>query len=101
MADPSATEARLKDAYKTSYILDEPTEGLNPITLRRPMKNLLHNCKERTYIMITHQINDLPKRNQIILLDKDQMKSCGSHRQLLANTPEYQALQNFAPAFYR
>ena len=51
--------------------------------------------------MIIHQINDLPEMDQIILLDKGQMKGCGSHRQLLVNTPEYQALQAFAPVFNR
>ncbi|WP_419592103.1 thiol reductant ABC exporter subunit CydC [Thiolapillus sp.] len=82
-------------------ILDEPTEGLDPVTSRQLMKNLLRHCEERSFIIITHQINDLPEMDQIILLDKGQMKGCGSHRQLLVNTPEYQALQAFAPVFNR
>ncbi|WP_419639571.1 hypothetical protein, partial [Thiolapillus sp.] len=39
--------------------------------------------------------------DQIILLDKGQMKGCGGHQQLLVNTHEHQALQAFVPVFNR
>ena len=51
--------------------------------------------------MIAFQINSLNDIDQIILLDKGQMKGCGGHQQLLVNTHEHQALQAFVPVFNR
>jgi ATP-binding cassette subfamily C protein CydC len=87
----------LKDA--PVMILDEPTEGLDPLTARRLMKNLLAHCQERTFVMITHQINELPDMDHILLLDAGELKGYGSHEQLLTDVAEYRALQILAPLF--
>lgn len=81
-------------------ILDEPTEGLDPLTARRLMNNLLAHCRDRTFVMITHQINELSDMDCILLLDAGDLKGCGSHEQLLSESKEYQALQALAPVFY-
>ncbi len=89
--------ALLKDA--PVMILDEPTEGLDPLTARRLMKNLLAHCQERTFVMITHQINELSDMDHILLLDAGELKGYGSHEQLLTDVAEYRALQTLAPLF--
>ncbi len=89
--------ALLKDA--PVMILDEPTEGLDPLTARRLMKNLLAHCRNRTFVMITHQINELPDMDHVLLLDAGELKGYGSHEQLLTDVAEYRALQALAPLF--
>ncbi|HID47044.1 MAG TPA: thiol reductant ABC exporter subunit CydC [Chromatiaceae bacterium] len=89
--------ALLKDA--PVMILDEPTEGLDPLTARRLMKNLLAHCQERTFVMITHQINELSDMDHILLLDAGEPKGYGSHERLLADVAEYRALQELVPVF--
>jgi ABC-2 type transport system ATP-binding protein len=53
-------------------ILDEPTKGLDPVN-RRLLMDIIHDCQKRgaTVMMISHQMDDVEKLCDRVLLLKD------------------------------
>ncbi len=87
--------ALLRDA--PVLILDEPTEGLDRPTARRLMDELLEHCRNRTLILVTHQLELLPRMNQVVLLDQGRILARGSHREQQQSSGDYRRLLSLSP----
>lgn len=74
------------------WVLDEPTEGLDPVTERKMMRALKEKTADRTLLMITHRLVDLHWMDQIVMLDRGRIMARGSHAELLRNNERYAAL---------
>jgi ATP-binding cassette subfamily C protein CydC len=71
------------------WILDEPTEGLDPITEKKMMQALKVRTAGRTLMMITHRLIDLDWMDYIVMLDRGRVIARGSHAELLKTSPRY------------
>jgi ATP-binding cassette subfamily C protein CydC len=71
------------------WILDEPTEGLDPITEKKMMQALKVRTAGRTLMMITHRLIDLDWMDYIVILDRGRVIARGSHAELLKTSPRY------------
>lgn len=78
-------------------ILDEPTEGLDPPAARALMASLIDEQSRRTLVVITHRLEELPRMDQVVLLDRGRLLAAGSHGELLEASAEYRALLELAP----
>jgi len=78
-------------------ILDEPTEGLDPATARALMTTLLETRPERTLVLITHRLTELPRMNQVVLLDQGRLLAIGTHEELLEKSEPYRLLMELTP----
>ena len=74
------------------WVLDEPTEGLDPITEKNMMQALRRQTTGRTLLLITHRLVDLEWMDQILMLDHGRIIAQGSHAQLLENNRRYAEL---------
>jgi len=74
------------------WVLDEPTEGLDPITERKMMQALKEQTAQRTLLLITHRLVDLKWMDQIVMLDRGRIIARGPHTELLRNNERYAAL---------
>jgi len=63
-------------------ILDESTSGLDTITEKQLVKNLLA-LKDRTIIFIAHRLAIARETNNIIVLDNGSIVEQGTHQELL------------------
>lgn len=64
-------------------ILDEATSGLDTITEKKVVNNLLQ-LKDKTIIFIAHRLSIAKKTDNIIVLSKGQIVEHGSHKELMA-----------------
>ena len=71
------------------WVLDEPTEGLDPITEKILMQTLRHHTSGRTLLMITHRLIDLDWMDHIVMMDQGRVIAQGSHAELLKTAPRY------------
>jgi len=74
------------------WVLDEPTEGLDPITEKRMMQTFMHETAGRTLVLITHRLIELDGMDQIVMLDRGRIIARGSHAELLKNNQRYAEL---------
>jgi len=74
------------------WVLDEPTEGLDPITEKKMMQALKQQTAGRTLLLITHRLMELDWMDQIVMLDHGRVIGQGSHAELLENNERYAAL---------
>ncbi len=74
------------------WVLDEPTEGLDPITEKNMMQALKRQTAGRTLLLITHRLLDLDWMDDILMLDQGRLIARGSHTQLLKNNRRYAEL---------
>ena len=74
------------------WVLDEPTEGLDPITEKKVMQALKRQTTGRTLLLITHRLIDLNWMDHIVMLDQGRVIAQGSHAELLRNNDRYAAL---------
>ena len=74
------------------WVLDEPTEGLDPITENKMMLALKQHTEGKTLLMITHRLTDLAWMDHIVVLDQGRIIAQGSHLELLKNNERYAAL---------
>jgi len=74
------------------WVLDEPTEGLDPITEKNMMQALKRQTAGRTLLLITHRLTDLDWMDHILLLDHGRVSARGNHAQLIENNERYAAL---------
>jgi ATP-binding cassette subfamily C protein CydC len=74
------------------WVLDEPTEGLDPITEKEMMQALNLRTTGKTLLLITHRLADLEWMDQIVMLDQGRVIDRGSHAELLSNNERYAAL---------
>jgi ATP-binding cassette subfamily C protein CydC len=74
------------------WVLDEPTEGLDPITEKKVMQALKRQTTGRTLLLITHRLIDLNWMDHIVMLDQGRVIAQGSHAELLRKNERYAAL---------
>ncbi|MCP4630640.1 MAG: thiol reductant ABC exporter subunit CydC, partial [bacterium] len=74
------------------WVLDEPTEGLDPITEYEMMQALKRHTAGKTLLLITHRLVDLVWMDQIVMLDQGRIVDQGSHAELLGKNERYAAL---------
>ena len=74
------------------WVLDEPTEGLDPITEYEMMQALKQHTTGKTLLLITHRLVDLVWMDQIVMLDRGRIFDQGSHAELLRKNERYAAL---------
>jgi ATP-binding cassette subfamily C protein CydC len=71
------------------WVLDEPTEGLDPITEKHMMQALKQQTAGRTLLLITHRLIDLDWMDHILMLDHGRVIAQGSHAELLETNERY------------
>ncbi len=74
------------------WVLDEPTEGLDPITEKKMMQALKRQTADRTLLLITHRLIELDWMDHILMLEHGRIIAQGSHAELLKNNDRYAAL---------
>jgi ATP-binding cassette subfamily C protein CydC len=74
------------------WVLDEPTEGLDPVTEGRMMAAIKAQTADRSLLLMTHRLIDLHWMDYIVLLDKGRVIAQGTHADLLAGNKRYAAL---------
>ncbi|RPH24127.1 ABC transporter ATP-binding protein [Buttiauxella warmboldiae] len=84
--------ARLFLAARPILIMDEATSAIDPdaeIELREAIANL---ARGRTTLAIAHRLSTIQGADQIVLLDKGQIRERGKHQTLLADDKQYACL---------
>lgn len=72
-------------------ILDEATSGLDVLTEKRVIHNLLA-LKDKTIIFVAHRLSIAKQTDRVIVLDKGQIIEQGHHEQLMQNPGFYAQL---------
>jgi ATP-binding cassette subfamily B protein len=75
-------------------VLDEATSSIDTETeqlIQRAIEKLMEG---RTSIVIAHRLSTIQKANQIMVLDKGELKEIGSHAELLAKDGWYKQLHD-------
>lgn len=89
----SIAQALLKPA--SVVILDEPTEGLDPITEQTMINNLLEKMSNKTLIFITHRPHLLKQMDQVILLEQGKAQAIDTHLNLIKKNRHYRELLHY------
>lgn len=73
-------------------ILDEPTVGLDPITERELMEDMLRSLEGKTVIWITHHLTAIEQMDRVLFMDDGQIAMLGTHETLMQTNERYQRL---------
>ena len=82
--------AMLKDA--PVVILDEATAYIDPeneAIIQKAVGNLVQG---RTVIVVAHRLSTIVDADQIVVVEEGRVRACGTHAELLAASPRYQAM---------
>ena len=79
------------------WVLDEPTEGLDPVTEGRMMAAIKAQTAGRSLLLITHRLIDLHWMDYIIMLENGRIVARGTHEELLRGHTKYSALHMRIP----
>ena len=71
-------------------ILDEATSSVDPENEKQLLQALEYLLKDKTTIVIAHKLNTIKNADQIIVLEKGGIESCGTHAELMQKSPVYQ-----------
>ena len=74
------------------WVLDEPTEGLDPVTEGRMMAAIKAQTAGRSLLLMTHRLIDLDWMDYIVMLDKGRVVAQGTHEELLKGNTQYASL---------
>lgn len=75
---------------KSSFlILDESTSALDESSQSKIIKNLMKYMKDRSIIIIAHNMSVVSKSDEIIVLEKGEIVERGTHKQLQENRGLY------------
>lgn len=86
----SIARAILKQA--PLLLLDEPTaslDALNEVLVQRAVGDLVQNT---TVVMIAHRLKTVQYADQILVMDKGEVKECGTHTELMTQKGIYARL---------
>ena len=72
-------------------LLDEPTTGLDPVSGDAVLKALEALTKNRTTLVVAHNLATILRANRIVFLKDGRSISQGTHAELLAGCPDYAA----------
>jgi subfamily B ATP-binding cassette protein MsbA len=86
----SIARALLKDA--PILLLDEATSALDTESERRIQEALETLSKGRTVIAIAHRLSTILQADQIVVMDRGNIKAVGKHADLYERSPEYRRL---------
>ncbi|WP_027487839.1 peptidase domain-containing ABC transporter [Allorhizobium undicola] len=75
-------------------IFDEATSALDPDSEAIIMRNLKRIAKGRTVLMISHRLSSLVDCDQILVMDRGQLKDSGTHHELMQRSADYRHLWN-------
>lgn len=75
------------------FIFDEATSGLDTITEKRVVDNLV-NLKDKTIIFIAHRLSIAKRTNNIVVLNNGEIVEKGTHDELLKKHGYYYELIN-------
>jgi ATP-binding cassette subfamily C protein CydC len=73
-------------------VLDEPTEGLDPVTERKMMAAIKEQTKNRTLLLITHRLGDLHWMDSIAMMNRGRVVAQAAHEELLKTNSQYSSL---------
>jgi ATP-binding cassette subfamily C protein CydC len=71
------------------WVLDEPTEDLDPVTEEKMMQSLYERTEGRTFLLITHRLLELHRMDHIVMLERGQIVAQGHHESLLKRSSRY------------
>lgn len=77
--------------YKDAPFLfmDEPTNSLDSITEEKIMENLFPLFRQKTTIIITHNLRTIMNADNIVVVKDGQIIECGTHSDLMSNHDDY------------
>ncbi|HHY60452.1 MAG TPA: thiol reductant ABC exporter subunit CydC [Clostridia bacterium] len=73
-------------------VLDEATEGLDPVTEEQVLAAIRRLMEGRTTILITHHLTGLEAMDEILVLDRGEIVERGTHQELLSRGGLYSRL---------
>lgn len=76
-------------------ILDEATSSIDPENEKQLLQALDTLLKNKTTIVIAHKLNTVKNADQIVVLDKGGIESCGSHSELMEQSNVYKRFINY------
>ena len=79
--------AFLKDPH--TYILDEPSSALDPISEYNLNQTLFELSKDKTVIFISHRLTTTRMAEQIYMMEQGRVIEVGNHEELLAEGGRY------------
>jgi ATP-binding cassette subfamily C protein CydC len=86
--------ARVLVSRPELVILDEPFSGLDSITARNLQNSILHNGNIETLILITHNLFDLTKFDEILFLNDGKILEKGNLNELIRNDGHFARMYN-------
>ena len=79
------------------WALDEPTEGLDPMTEAKMMVAIRERTVDRSLLLMTHRLIDLHWMDYIVMLENGRIVSRGTHEELLRDNTKYSSLHMRIP----
>ena len=83
--------ARIMLTHPPMLILDEATSGLDVLTEKRVIHNLL-SLSDKTIIFVAHRLSIAEQSDRVLVLDKGKIVEEGHHKQLMKNQGFYAQL---------
>jgi ATP-binding cassette subfamily C protein CydC len=74
------------------WVLDEPTEGLDPRTARILTTSILERSNGKTLLWITHRPSEAALLDRVVFLDGGRVAAEGDHQTLYAQHQRYRDL---------
>ena len=86
----SLARAILKNA--PVVVLDEATAFMDPENEEKMNQAIAEVIREKTVIVIAHRLHSIVNADQICVLAEGRVAACGTHKELLAQSSDYQRL---------
>jgi len=76
------------------WLFDEITASLDLISEKKILDHIFENCKDKSVIIVTHQLTNLNQVDRIIVMDEGKIVEEGTHVDLLRQEGTYAKLYN-------